>query len=69
MTNVVVPKRLQAGDRIAVVAPSGRIRSERLDLGLEYLKAWGLEVDVMPSVLAGHERFDYLAAADDGAGC
>ncbi|MET7278786.1 LD-carboxypeptidase [Kribbella sp. NPDC005582] len=65
MTETIVPRPLQVGDRIAVVAPSGRIRSERLDQGLEYLKAWGLEVDVMPFVLAGHDRFDYLAAADD----
>ncbi|MFI5734340.1 LD-carboxypeptidase [Kribbella sp. NPDC051587] len=64
MTSLIVPRPLQAGDRIAVVAPSGRIRSERLDQGTEYLKAWGLEVEIMPSVLAGHERFAYLAAED-----
>ncbi|TDD55885.1 LD-carboxypeptidase [Kribbella antibiotica] len=64
MTSVVVPERLRSGDRIAVVAPSGRVQGERLDVALEYLKEWGLEVEVMPSVLAGHERFAYLAAED-----
>ena len=39
-------------------------RRERLEIGVEHLKGWGLEVEVMPSVLAGHERFSYLAADD-----
>ncbi|TCO46038.1 muramoyltetrapeptide carboxypeptidase [Kribbella antiqua] len=49
---------------MAVVAPSGPIRPERLEIGTQYLKEWGLEVEVMPSVLAGHEGLDYLAAED-----
>jgi muramoyltetrapeptide carboxypeptidase len=49
---------------VAVVAPSGPIRAERLEVGTQYLKAWGLEVEVMPSVLAGHDGLDYLAAED-----
>lgn len=47
-----------------MVAPSGRVDAARLDTGLVHLRSWGLEVDVMPSVLAGHERFAYLAADD-----
>ena len=49
---------------MAVVAPSGPVRPERLETGIEYLKQWGLEVEVFPSVLAGHERLTYLAADD-----
>jgi muramoyltetrapeptide carboxypeptidase len=64
VTDVTVPKRLSAGDRVAVVAPSGPVRAERLEVGTAYLEQWGLEVEVMPSVLVGHERFNYLAAAD-----
>jgi muramoyltetrapeptide carboxypeptidase len=60
----MVPKRLVAGDRVAVVAPSGPVRADRLEVGTEYLKQWGLEVEVLPSVLAGHERLTYLAADD-----
>jgi muramoyltetrapeptide carboxypeptidase len=60
----MVPERLVAGDRVAVVAPSGPVRAERLEVGTEYLKQWGLEVEVMPSVLAEHDGFDYLAADD-----
>ena len=47
-----------------MVAPSGQVDAERLAIGLEHLKAWGLEVEVMPSVLTGHERLTYLAADD-----
>ncbi|MEV0792979.1 LD-carboxypeptidase [Kribbella sp. NPDC050459] len=64
MTDVVVPQRLRSGDQVAVVAPSGRVDAARLDAGLVHLRSWGVEVDVMPSVLAGHERFAYLAADD-----
>jgi muramoyltetrapeptide carboxypeptidase len=60
----MVPGRLVTGDRVAVVAPSGPVRAERLEVGIEYLKQWGLEVEVLPSVLAGHERLSYLAADD-----
>nr|WP_238353322.1 LD-carboxypeptidase [Kribbella solani] len=55
---------MRSGDRVAVVAPSGRVDGARLAVGVEHLKRWGLEVEVMPSVLAGHERFRYLAADD-----
>ena len=61
---MIVPQRLRNGDRVAVVAPSGRVDAQRLEIGVEYLKGWGLEVEVMPSVLAGHERLSYLAAED-----
>ena len=47
-----------------MVAPSGPVQAERLAIGIEHLKRWGLEVEVMPSVLAGHERLTYLAAED-----
>jgi muramoyltetrapeptide carboxypeptidase len=62
--DLVVPRRLAGGDRVAVVATSGRVDAGRLEVGTAYLKEWGLEVEVMPSVLAGHERFTYLAAED-----
>jgi muramoyltetrapeptide carboxypeptidase len=64
VTDIVLPRRLVNGDRVAVVAPSGRVDASRLQIGLEHLRSWGLEVEVMPAVLAGHERFSYLAADD-----
>jgi muramoyltetrapeptide carboxypeptidase len=58
------PRRLVAGDRVAMVAPCGAVRQDRLDHGVEILESWGLRVDVMPHVLSGHPELPYLAAPD-----
>ncbi|WP_225446871.1 LD-carboxypeptidase [Streptacidiphilus sp. PB12-B1b] len=58
------PPRLVPGDRVAVVAPSGVIVPARLERGVALLESWGLRVEVMPHVLAGHPRLPYLAADD-----
>jgi muramoyltetrapeptide carboxypeptidase len=47
-----------------VVAPAGPVAPARLRAGTDRIRSWGVEVDVMPSVLAGHEQFNYLAADD-----
>ena len=49
---------------MAIVAPSGPVREDRLTKGLAILRGWGLEVDVAPHVTAVDERFAYLAGAD-----
>jgi muramoyltetrapeptide carboxypeptidase len=64
MTEVRRPRRLERGDRVAVVAPAGPLSAERLNDGTEYLREWGLEVEVMPSALAKHEQLPYLAGED-----
>ena len=58
------PRRLVPGDRIAVVAPSGALRQDRLDHGVEILESWDLRVDVLPHVLSGHPQLPYLSALD-----
>lgn len=60
---LIRPRRLAPGDRISVVAPSGPIPADRLDVGLEVLRGWGLVPQVAPHVLDGH-RSGYLAADD-----
>jgi muramoyltetrapeptide carboxypeptidase len=55
---------LVAGDRVAVVAPSGPLKAERLEIGTTYLREWGLKVEVMPSTLGRHESLPYLASDD-----
>ncbi|TCM45564.1 LD-carboxypeptidase [Kribbella sp. VKM Ac-2568] len=64
MTEVRRPRRLERGDRVAVVAPAGPLSAERLADGSEYLRAWGLEVELMPSALAKHDELPYLAGDD-----
>lgn len=61
---VVVPRPLQVGDRVAVTAASGPPEAERLERGVQVLRGWGLEVDILPSCSAPAEPFDYLAGAD-----
>ncbi|MFJ3821965.1 S66 peptidase family protein [Streptomyces nodosus] len=61
---LVRPPRLVPGARVAVVAPSGPVREERLAAGLDLLRAWELEPVVAPHVLDRHPGFPYLAGTD-----
>jgi muramoyltetrapeptide carboxypeptidase len=58
------PGRLHLGDRVAVVAPSGPVRADRLAKGCAILRGWGLDVEVAPHVMDVDDRFQYLAGAD-----
>lgn len=55
-------RRLQQGDRVAVVAPSGHVDPQRLARGVAVLESWGLEVVTGPHVL---ERTRHHAGTDD----
>ncbi|WP_129668663.1 S66 peptidase family protein [Phytoactinopolyspora endophytica] len=59
------PRKLTAGDRVVVVAPSGPVDKDLLDAGCEILSAWGLEVTLAPHVADQHERVAYLAGSDE----
>ena len=61
------PPRLRAGDRVAVVAPSGHVVEERLRRGCAVLESWGLAVSVGEHVLdrtRHHAGTDPARAAD-----
>lgn len=58
------PPRLRPGDAVAVVAPSGPVPPERLEIGLAVLRSWGLEVREMPHVRDTHPVQSYLAGTD-----
>ncbi|MFJ3669199.1 LD-carboxypeptidase [Streptomyces sp. NPDC090106] len=64
MTELVRPRRLAPGARVAVVAPSGPVPGERLLAGLDVLRGWGLDPVVAPHVLDRHPQFGYLAGTD-----
>jgi muramoyltetrapeptide carboxypeptidase len=55
------PRRLRTGDEVAVVAPAGPVRAERLQTGVRVLQSWGLRVRLGKHTYDGHE---YLAGAD-----
>ncbi|WP_051114066.1 S66 peptidase family protein [Actinopolymorpha alba] len=58
------PRRLRAGDQVAVVAPAGPIPADLLEKAVAILSAWGLEVRLGPHVGDRHPTLDYLAGAD-----
>ncbi|MEU5701365.1 S66 peptidase family protein [Streptomyces aurantiacus] len=64
MKELTRARRLVAGARVAVVAPSGPVPEERLQAGLDILRGWDLDPVVGPHVLDRHGRFDYLAGTD-----
>jgi muramoyltetrapeptide carboxypeptidase len=55
------PPRLRAGDRVAVVAPSGHVVEDRLRRGCAVLESWGLDVVVGEHAL---ERTRHHAGGD-----
>ncbi|UNO39258.1 LD-carboxypeptidase [Streptomyces sp. MST-110588] len=58
------PRRLVAGDRVSVLAPSGPIAPERLDAGLDLLRGWDLDPVPAPHVRGVHPALGHLAATD-----
>jgi muramoyltetrapeptide carboxypeptidase len=63
--SLVRPRRLQVGDRVAVVSPSGPVPPERLAAGVDVLVSWGLDVRVGPGAAGRLERLGYLSADDE----
>jgi muramoyltetrapeptide carboxypeptidase len=61
---LISPPRLHPGDTVAVVAPSGPVPTERLEIGVAHLREWGLDVQVMPHVRDTHPGHAYLAGSD-----
>jgi len=46
MTSKLMPPKLQKGDLVAIVAPSGKLYSDNLDQAIVLLQSWDLEVVV-----------------------
>jgi muramoyltetrapeptide carboxypeptidase len=55
------PRRLRAGDGVAVVAPAGPVPPDQLEAGVRILEKWGLRVRLGKHV---YDRHDYLAGVD-----
>jgi len=59
------PRRLERGDRVAIIAPSGPAPEERIGAGNAILESWGLEPVVLPGVRGTHPHLAYLPADDE----
>jgi muramoyltetrapeptide carboxypeptidase len=57
------PRRLVAGDRVAVVSPAGPSPAANIEAGLGVLESWGLEPVLLPHAAA---QGAYLAGSDAG---
>ncbi|MFH9087202.1 LD-carboxypeptidase [Streptomyces sp. NPDC017673] len=64
MKELLRPRRLAPGARVAVVATSGPVPEERIQAGLDVLRGWDLDPVVGPHVLDRHPEFGYLAGTD-----
>ncbi|MFF9767950.1 LD-carboxypeptidase [Streptomyces sp. NPDC053086] len=64
MKELVRPRRLAPGARVAVVATSGPVPEERLQAGLDVLRGWDLDPVAGTHVLDRHTEFGYLAGTD-----
>jgi muramoyltetrapeptide carboxypeptidase len=62
LKEIVLPPRLQAGDRIGIAAPASPFESDTFNLGIEMLKRLGFEPVVPQGVF---EKEDYLAGSDE----
>lgn len=60
----VWPKSLHPGAVVAVVAPSGPVKHDRLRQGVAVLESWGLEVRISEPALGRHAELSYLAGDD-----
>ena len=58
---MISPPLLQAGDRVALVAPAGKMEPAALQSFYDTLDAWGLQVEAGKHLFAGSS---YLAAPD-----
>lgn len=55
---------LKAGDKVALVAPSGPPEEPKVKQAMELIRGWGLEPALGKNVLAKHPRAKYLAGSD-----
>lgn len=61
---LIRPRRLVAGDTVAVVATSGPIVPDRLRNGIALLESWGLAVRLGEHVLDQDPTYPFLAGTD-----
>lgn len=60
---MITPPLLRRGDRVALVAPAGKITKDVLDVGVRKLEQWGLRVTVGENVMS--KSHSYLSGSDE----
>jgi len=67
MTSYISPRRLKAGSRVAVIAPSSPFKSDELSEGLDIMKEMGLEPVLGPNVKVLRSKGIHAASVIDRA--
>lgn len=62
MENIVFPRSLKKGDKIAICSPAGKIDEKVVYDAVEVLRGEGYEVEIMPHALG---RYGYYSGTDD----
>lgn len=60
---MITPPLLRRGDKVAIVAPAGKVRKEVLDVAVRKLERWDLKVVVGENVMS--KSHSYLAGSDE----
>lgn len=60
---MITPPLLKRGDRVAVVAPAGKVKKDVLDVAVRKLERWDLKVVVGENVMS--KSHSYLAGSDE----
>ncbi|MDA1475840.1 S66 peptidase family protein [Bacillus changyiensis] len=58
----IMPEKLQEGDIVGIIAPASPPVSEKLEIGVKYLKELGLHIKMGRAIL---KRHGYLAGSDE----
>ena len=61
-TSIQIPPYLKKGDKIALISTARKIRSDELQLAIEYIESWGLEVVLGKNLFNNYHQF---SAKDD----
>ncbi|MFT8637594.1 MAG: LD-carboxypeptidase [Pseudoclavibacter sp.] len=61
------PRRLQTGDTVAFIAPSGPVPDQRIEEGRRIVESWGLRVVVGRHAGEQDPHYPYLAGSSDAA--
>jgi len=51
------PPNIKVGDKVAMVAPSGRVNPKDIDRASAMLRDWGLDVVLSPNLYADHHQY------------
>ena len=60
---MIYPPILSSGDKVAIVAPAGRISDNDLESAMERFQKWGLKIEIGSHVFDG---YNFFSANDEG---